>query len=149
MLVCAFPCASCTRDRGCSAHPAFPAPSSREGRRNETSGKSCREKAKLCLEMATQAPHTRCHAPRRRGIQYSRDAGAGNEKRRRTGYPAFAGYDGLLFCWRAEALAKAAKPGDDERRAGSLKVKSVPTTSLRGAVATKQSILSLVRHGLL
>jgi hypothetical protein len=27
MLVCAFPCAHCTRDRGCSAHPAFPAPS--------------------------------------------------------------------------------------------------------------------------
>ena len=27
MLVCAFFCASCTRDRGCSAHPAFPAPS--------------------------------------------------------------------------------------------------------------------------
>ena len=27
MLVCAFLCASCTRDRGCSAHPAFPAPS--------------------------------------------------------------------------------------------------------------------------
>jgi len=26
MLVCVF-CASCTRDRGCSAHPAFPAPS--------------------------------------------------------------------------------------------------------------------------
>jgi hypothetical protein len=28
MLVCAFFCANCTRDRGCSAHPAFPAPSS-------------------------------------------------------------------------------------------------------------------------
>src|SRR5882672_12236158 len=27
MLVCAFPCASCTRDRECSVHPAFPAPS--------------------------------------------------------------------------------------------------------------------------
>src|SRR6202007_188870 len=27
MLVCAFLCATCTRDRGCSAHPAFPAPS--------------------------------------------------------------------------------------------------------------------------
>ena len=31
MLVCAFPCASCTRDRGCSVHPAFPAPSDFEG----------------------------------------------------------------------------------------------------------------------
>jgi hypothetical protein len=27
MLVCAFLCATGTRDRGCSAHPAFPAPS--------------------------------------------------------------------------------------------------------------------------
>jgi len=27
MLVCAFFCAHCTRDRGCSAHPVFPAPS--------------------------------------------------------------------------------------------------------------------------
>jgi hypothetical protein len=27
MLVCVFLCAFCTRDRGCSAHPAFPAPS--------------------------------------------------------------------------------------------------------------------------
>ena len=27
MLVCALPCAHCTRDRGCSAHPVFPAPS--------------------------------------------------------------------------------------------------------------------------
>jgi hypothetical protein len=28
-----FPCAFCTRDRGCSAHPAFPAPSDFLGRR--------------------------------------------------------------------------------------------------------------------
>jgi hypothetical protein len=27
MLVCAFLCAICTRDRGCSVHPVFPAPS--------------------------------------------------------------------------------------------------------------------------
>src|SRR6266496_1592131 len=27
MLVCAFLCANCTRDRGCSVHPVFPAPS--------------------------------------------------------------------------------------------------------------------------
>ena len=26
MLVCAFPVHQCTRDRGCSAHPVFPAP---------------------------------------------------------------------------------------------------------------------------
>src|SRR5260370_6447787 len=42
----------------------------------QTSGKPCREKAKLCLEklcleMAPQAPHTRCHHPRMRVIQYA------------------------------------------------------------------------------
>ena len=33
MLVCAFLCALRTRDRGCSAHPAFPAPSVRRARK--------------------------------------------------------------------------------------------------------------------
>src|SRR5882757_5595899 len=32
MLVCALPCANRTRDRGCSAHPVFPAPSVFEGK---------------------------------------------------------------------------------------------------------------------
>src|SRR3954463_2061352 len=32
MLVCVFFCARCTRDRGCSAHPVFPAPSEWRGR---------------------------------------------------------------------------------------------------------------------
>src|ERR1700736_6784587 len=51
MLVCAFFAQFCTRDRGCSAHPAFPAPSMLEGRTfMQTSGKPCREKAELCLE---------------------------------------------------------------------------------------------------
>jgi hypothetical protein len=31
MLVCAFLCANCTRDRGCSVHPVFPAPSDYKG----------------------------------------------------------------------------------------------------------------------
>ena len=31
MLVCALLCAYCTRDRGCSAHPVFPAPSHARG----------------------------------------------------------------------------------------------------------------------
>src|SRR5450756_559230 len=32
MLVCVFLCTCCTRDRGCSAHPVFPAPSDQEGK---------------------------------------------------------------------------------------------------------------------
>src|SRR4029077_7581230 len=100
---------------GCSGHPAFPAPSSSEGQcLCKTSGESCRENINARLFL-------RCHAPRMRGIQYSRGAGAGNEKPRCTGYPACADNDGLMFCPRAEALAKASKPGDDEWR-GSLKI---------------------------
>src|ERR1700686_3865111 len=38
---CAFSFAQlCTRDRGCSAHPAFPAPSSHEGQRNAKLGQN-------------------------------------------------------------------------------------------------------------
>src|SRR3979490_904239 len=44
MLVCVFFCASCTRDRGCGAHPVFPAPSvSRGTTKCKTSGASRRE----------------------------------------------------------------------------------------------------------
>ncbi len=38
MLVCRLPPHFCTRDRGCSAHPAFPAPSLFEGERNANLG---------------------------------------------------------------------------------------------------------------
>src|ERR1700675_4642952 len=52
MLVCAFFCANCTRDRGCSAHPAFPAPSVFEGGRFfNSSGAWRREDAELCSQM--------------------------------------------------------------------------------------------------
>jgi len=40
---------------------------------------------------------TLCHRPRRRAIQYSREAGDCAEKPRRTGYPACAGYEGSLW----------------------------------------------------
>src|SRR6478609_1161870 len=44
MLVCVFACASCARDRGCSAHPVFPAPSILWGVEAwQTSGASRRE----------------------------------------------------------------------------------------------------------
>ena len=49
MLVCVLFVRICTRDRGCSAHPVFPAPSF-EGREFEqSSGETSREIAKLCL----------------------------------------------------------------------------------------------------
>ena len=48
MLVCTFVCANRTRDRGCSKHPVFPAPSKREGEKflQQTSGAIRRENAK-------------------------------------------------------------------------------------------------------
>ena len=46
MLVCVFVCYFCTRDRGCSAHPVFPAPSLFRGGTNlQNSGECRRENA--------------------------------------------------------------------------------------------------------
>src|SRR6266545_4923084 len=58
MLVCSFVCANRTRDRGCSKHPVFPAPSDKEG-------------GKLPANLGRNAPRDRrltfnCHRPRRR-----------------------------------------------------------------------------------
>src|SRR5687768_3272206 len=49
MLVCVITRAICTRDRGCSAHPAFPAPSILRDNDRQTSGKSRRENADVYL----------------------------------------------------------------------------------------------------
>src|ERR1700730_13758374 len=51
MLVCVFFARFCTRDRGCSAHPAFPAPSCSlgGGNRTQTSGATRREIADVHL----------------------------------------------------------------------------------------------------
>ena len=61
-LPCMLVCANCailgTRDRGCSVHPAFPAPSLQE------------REAKICKARATHAARRRTHAlsPRRPGL---------------------------------------------------------------------------------
>src|ERR1700738_4263307 len=50
MLVCVFVCVLCTRDRGCSAHPVFPAPSDFMGGDSQhASGATRREIAELHL----------------------------------------------------------------------------------------------------
>jgi hypothetical protein len=118
---CALAIVFCTRDRGCSKHPAFPAPSSlgakrfaRPGRKvsRECGGVVCRhcERSEAIHRAAQRkngllrrfaprndvdksAPHIRCRRPRMRAIQYSRDVSDGAEKPQRTGYPACAGYD--------------------------------------------------------
>src|SRR5947207_10214789 len=64
---CAHLSTHCTRDLGCSAHPAFPAPSLSRGRENylQTSGAMRREIADT---------HSTVIARLDRATQYSRDA---------------------------------------------------------------------------
>jgi hypothetical protein len=59
ILVCAPLCKFCTRDRGCSAHPAFPAPSCFRGGQTicKTSGASRRENAEVCYDGTTSQRH--------------------------------------------------------------------------------------------
>src|SRR4029079_4717283 len=89
-LPCMLVCRSCyaqnrTRDRGCSKHPVFPAPSDFRARSiRQTSGETGREIA---------ASHSTVIARLDRAIQYSRDANDQIDKPRRTGSPALAGYD--------------------------------------------------------
>src|SRR5438105_10474998 len=101
MLVCTFVCANRTRDRGCSVHPVFAAPSEQEG-------------GKLMANLGRNAPREyrptfSCHRPRRRTIQYSRDISDRTDRPRRTGYPAFAGYDDLKPRGYPPVIASEAK----------------------------------------
>ena len=65
---CAFSSTLCTRDRGCSAHPAFPAPSCWRDNETHTSGASRRENADVYLvfEIELQLPQRHCEEPLRR-----------------------------------------------------------------------------------
>jgi hypothetical protein len=85
MLVCALLCAHCTRDRGCSAHPVFPAPSLGESF-GQASGASRREIANAySVVIARLAASAKAPASQRgkasakpwrsrdRATQYSRD----------------------------------------------------------------------------
>src|SRR5216684_231692 len=97
MLVCVFLCASCTRDRGCSAHPAFPAPSDFEARK-VWANLGCiepRERGVMSAKVIERgrATPTIVIARLDRATRYSRDVDDGTEKPQRTGYPACAGYD--------------------------------------------------------
>ncbi len=89
--VCALSVRNCTRDRGCGAHPVFPAPSQSSRRANDR-----------CKPRADRAARTRSHVPvvipatgsadaaRRQapaGIEYSRGRRDGVEMPRRTGSP--------------------------------------------------------------
>jgi len=61
MLVCAFLRVFCARDRGCSAHPVFPAPSDDRGRNvsSQNSRETRGEIAKPCLQLFLSVVVTR------------------------------------------------------------------------------------------
>src|SRR4029078_6997802 len=86
MLVCVSFAHYCTRDRGCSVHPAFPAPSNFEGKVQANLGRIAPRDCKRTLSR---------HHPRMRVIQYSRDVDDRTEKPWLTGYPACAGMAAL------------------------------------------------------
>ncbi len=54
MLVCALPCAHCTRDRGCSKHPAFPAPS-QEGQGSSKPRALCAARTRSHIQSSSPA----------------------------------------------------------------------------------------------
>ncbi len=109
MLVCAFSVRYCTRDRGCSAHPVFPAPSVFEG----DAGKP-RTQRNRAARMRHRIFHR--HRPRRRAIQYSRGSSDRTDKPRRTGYPAFAGHDGSVARRYFIVIADEAKSRSPDER---------------------------------
>ena len=67
MLVCSFVCANRTRDRGCSKHPVFPAPSDvqRGGRIDANLGRISAARLRSHILVVIVAGGA--------GIQYSRD----------------------------------------------------------------------------
>src|SRR5258708_5216277 len=93
MLVCVFLCTSCTRDRGCSAHPAFPAPSVFPGAKLKQASGASRREIGMHVTLYEHVSSALVIARLDRAIQYSRDVSDRTEKPRRPGCPAFAGHD--------------------------------------------------------
>ena len=105
---------------GCSGHPAFPAPSSYEGQCSCKPRANHAARRRRCARIEHQCPsQTRSSSSAHAGDPvfqrrrcWKREAAAYCIPRRSLSSGAhsrapLAGYDGLLFCWRAEALAKA------------------------------------------
>src|SRR5260370_5384900 len=92
----------CMRGYGCGGHPAFPTPFVIWAHRSctpraQSAPRECggvsdeNERVTLSLVIARLD----------RATQYSRDVDDGNERPRRTGYPACAEYDGSFWSERA------------------------------------------------
>jgi hypothetical protein len=71
MLVCSFVCANRTRDRGCSKHPVFPAPSNFEGGKRRCKPRAisvARSRLCVCRRMGGAKRYPSPHAPALMGI---------------------------------------------------------------------------------
>src|SRR5438128_3526755 len=93
MLVCAYYCAFGTRDRGCSRHPAFPAPStSRVRTRNlQSSGEiTPRDRGRILSPHVVPA-NAGTHTPRRKLLENTGRRLCFNNYGRWLWVPAFAG----------------------------------------------------------
>jgi len=91
---------------------------------------------RACLQLRGRHRNLNCHRPRKRTIQYSRDVGDEMDRPRRTGYPAYAGYDGggrgeLLPVIARHASDKAIEPTPPP--AAGLKPSSVRSRTRRAA----------------
>src|SRR3954467_11770723 len=121
MLVCAFVDAFGTRDRGCSAHPVFPAPSDYRGQGNVPAklGRTTPRERELMLGCHRPPPGLAFGEPDdrlQRTIRHPGDIGDRIETPRRTEPPAFAGDDS--YCRRAPATADRRPPPRRWCRAG-------------------------------
>ena len=121
MLVCVFVCYFCTRDRGCSAHPVFPAPSFFLGA-NEFA-KLGRSVSRECGGMSrTINAKTKSASSRHRpgpitpgvGCEGRHPPHCRNENARRMGPGARPGRRGIAFMQTVIASASECSP--DERR---------------------------------
>jgi hypothetical protein len=113
MLVCTFFAHIRTRDRGCSKHPAFPAPS--------VSGGEVVGKTRAAMRRDHKLTFSR-HHPRMRVIQYSRGSSDRTDKPRRTGSPACAGDDSVgRFGILPSLRAQRSNPRFGKRRSGLLR----------------------------
>ena len=127
MLVCALPRAHCTRDRGCSKHPAFPAPSRL---RDKVDGKPRAQRAARTRVHVANVSTRHCERSEaihsflvgRNGLL--RFARNDVDRPQRTGYAACAGNDGLWLLsnrkptpaaspisWRSRGGPSARSPG--------------------------------------
>ena len=76
MLVCALPRAHCTRDRGCSKHPAFPAPSRLRERNFSKPRAQCVARTRTCISIDRRGCSADTSRANARAMDAQRNPGA-------------------------------------------------------------------------